>query len=76
MTVCIDHFEMVCHGRLFGFFLVIRHAQGVACQERIVLRNEARPSLVGGGVEVFLAGAREGAGDESLPMKNPVAGTC
>jgi hypothetical protein len=37
------------------FSLVIRlRLKGVACQERIVLRNEARTvSLVGGGAEVF-----------------------
>src|SRR5262245_46223534 len=52
------------------FSLVIRlRLKGVACQERIVLRNEARTvSLVGGGVEVFLRRERRRRW-ESLPMK-------
>ena len=50
------------------FFLVIRlRLKGVACQERIVLRNRARPSLwLAGGARFFWA---ESASDEGFAMK-------
>src|SRR5262249_24698126 len=72
MTVCIDHFEMVCHGRLlFDFFFLLSFVY--ASKEYRVKRElcygiKHRPSLWLAGRPRFFE--PESASDEGCAMKN------